>query len=144
MPLGQHFGRFWESPEPSFGRSWASLRRSWGLLGCLLAASGRPRSGQKSKKIAYNTNFCLSWCFWGALGLVLAPLGLIWDASGGVFSPSGRLPEVFSSSSSRLLGYGRELPKICLKLATELFALIAFNPLRVRRSPRSVLQFFGN
>ena len=140
MPLGLHFGPLWEPPGSPFGRSWASLGRSWGLLGCLLAASGRPRRGQKSKKNAQTTNFCLSWCFWGALGLVLAPLGLILDASGAVFSPPGRLPEVFSRPSSLLLGYGQDLPKICFKLATELFAPIALNTLRVRRSPRSVLQ----
>ena len=140
MPLGLHFGPFWERPGSPFGRSWASLGHSWGLLACLLATSGRPRRGQKSEKNAQTTHFCLSWCFWGSLGLVLAPLGLILDASGAVFSPPGRLPEVSSSPSSRVLGYSRDLPEICLKLATELFAPIALNPLRVRRSPRSVLQ----
>ena len=140
MPLGLHFGPFWESPGSLFGRSWASLGRSWGLLGCLLAASGRPRRRKKSKKNAQTTHFCLSWCFWGSLGLVLAPLGLIFDDSGVVLWPPGRLPGVFSSASNRLLGYGRDRPKICLKLSTELFAPIALNPLRVRRSPRSGLQ----
>ena len=135
-PSGSLPDPFLDGLGPLLGAPGASWAASWPPRAVQDAAKNR----KKTKKNAQTTHFCLSWCFWGSLGLVLAPLGLILDAPGTVFSPPGRLPEVFYRPSDRLLGYSRDLPEICLKWATILWAPIAWNPLRVRRSPRSVLQ----
>ena len=128
MPLGSHFGPFLDP----LGRL---LGRPWGSLGCLLAAL-RAVLGALGVLLGRSWDALgRSWAVLGRflvlLGCVLAPLGASWPhlgASRAVFWPLGGLPGV------------NFWPGIVLEIGDRALGTDRLEPIRVRRSPRSVLQ----